>query len=72
MWGLLTVSVARCLCRVHDRLIYSLYGEDAIKLGMKVGHERHDGGPSQSAAVVVVRLVLSETAEQEDTAKVRT
>ena len=59
MRGLLTVSETGCLCRIHDRLIYSLYGEDAIKLGMKVGHERHDSSPNQSAAVVVVRLVLS-------------
>ena len=56
---MLTVSVAGSFCRIHDRLIYSLNREDAIKLGVEVGHERHDSSPNQSAAVVVVRLVLS-------------
>jgi hypothetical protein len=52
----LTFTETRGFCRVHDGLIHCLYGEDTLETGMTVGEESHNGRPSESAAIVVVRL----------------
>jgi len=44
------------LCRVHYGLIHGLYGEDTLEAWMTMGEESHEGGPSESATIVVVRL----------------
>ena len=55
---MLTFTKARCLCRIHYGLINGLYGEDTPKAGMTMGEVGHEGGPSERATVVVVRLAL--------------
>ena len=55
----LTFTEAGRLCRVHYGLIHCLYGEDTLKAGMTLGEESHEGCPSESATIVVVRLLRS-------------
>jgi hypothetical protein len=55
----LTFTEAGRLCRVHYGLIHCLYGEDTLETGMTLGEESHEGCPSESATIVVVRLLRS-------------